>query len=296
MTFNVKKITGFIFPLLAIIAISLALFNYLVLRDLQISLAEKIEKIENINKPPQVLEETIVQSAEELQEKHDQENKDLKERSLEFSPNKSKIAYFQNKFTDDLKNLGDSDYVSVVIEENGQQKTVFQENYHVSNLEWLNDREIVVYRSCGTECVIAYIVDTITKHQQQLALGVGYTWSPNKQYVAAYHFSYEYGISIANRGNKYGQTIFQLRRKHPPNGSGLTDETQVAWSPTSTKLAVVIKKDSEEKLELIVLDIQKDFKNIYQQDLTNIDVSGIVWKGENIIVITDDYGSKKISL
>lgn len=303
MTFNAKKITGFIFPLLAIVGISLSLFNFWLIRDLQTSFAEKNEmsgnlqlqtKVsDNVNRKLQVLGEKTVQSAEELQE---QENKDLKERSLEFSPNKSKIAYFQNKFTEDMKSLGDSDYVSVIVEENGQQKTVFQEDYHVSNLEWLDDREIVIYRSCGTECMIAYIVDTKTRKQQELSLGVGYTWSPNKQYVAVYHYSYQYGISVANRGNQYGQTIFELRRKHPPNGSGLADQTRVAWSMDSTKLAVVIRKANEEKLELLVFDILKDFKISYQQDLNRTEVTNLNWEGQNTLIITDNTENQKILL
>lgn len=306
MTFKISKITDLIFPLLAIVGISLSSFNFWLIRDWQTSLAEKIEMSgniqlettvsDNVNKQLQVLGETTVRSTEELHEQHEQKNKDLKERSLELSPNKSKKAYFQNKFTEDMSGLGDSDYVSVIVEKEGQQTTVFQEDYHMSNLEWLDDREIVVYRSCGTECMIAYIVDTETKKQQELSLGVGYTWSPNKQYVAVYHYSFQYGISVANRGNQYGQTIFQLRRKHPPDGSGLADQTTVAWSQDSTKLAVVIRKANEEKLELLVFNIQKDFKVIFQKDLNNSDVSNLAWEGQNTIIITETTEGQKKSV
>lgn len=306
MTFNVKKITDFIFPLIAIVGVSLSLFNFWLVKHVQISLTGKLERSENTqsnvrvsynsDKDQHVLGEITAQSAEEVQKQHEQENKDLKDRSLEFSPNKSKIAFFQNKFTEDLKSLGDSDYVSVIVEQNGKEKKVFQEDYHLSYLEWLDDREIVVYRSCGTECMIAYIIDTETKQQQELTLGVGYTWSPNKQYVAVYHYSLQYGISIANRGNQYGQTIFQLRRKHPPDGSGLANQTRVAWSLDSTKLAVVIRKENEEKLELLVFDIQKDFEIFYRQDLDSTNVSNLVWEGQSKILITDNMGDKRISL
>jgi len=300
MIFNVRKTVQIFLPALTLIGIFLSSLSFLYARSTRVILMEKLIEIEvnqtSKNKESSVLGKTTPQSDEEIQESYNQQNKELKERSFTLSPSKIKAAYFQNKSVGGAKDLSDEDYTSVIIEEDGKQESVFQGDFHVSDLEWLNDREIVVYRSCGTECMVAYIVDTKTKHQQELALGVGYTWSPNKQYVAVYHFSYEYGISIANRGNKYGQTIFQLRRKHPPNGSSLTDETQVAWSPTSARLAVVIKKDNEEKLELIILDIQKDFKNIYQQDLTNTSISGLTWEGENTVVVTDTYGSKKIPL
>ena len=276
---------------------TLSLLSLWLVKDLEASLAEKPGNTGNIqSESPSVLGTEKPQSNEEILENYRQRNEDLKERSLEISPNKRKSAYFQNKFTEDSKNIGDSDYVSVIVEQEEKQETVFQEDYHLSSLEWLDDREIVVYRSCGTECMIAYIVDTETKKQQEITMGVGYTWSPNKQYVVAYHYSYKYGISVANRGDEYGQTVFQVRREHPPTGSGLTSKTQVAWAPDSTKLAIVIRKDNEEKLELIVIDIKKAFKTYYHQDLANNDISGLAWEGLSTLIVKNEKGYQKIAI
>lgn len=299
MTFNTKRAINLIFPLIAIAGIAMSLFNFWLIKNTETSIIRKIENIE-VDKPNKLnkytLGTTTPESEEEKREKHKEQNEDFKKRSLEFSPNKIKLAYFQNKLTEDIESLGDSDYVSVIVEQDGKQETVFQEDYHLSYLEWLDDREIVVYRSCGTECLIAYIVDTETKKQQALTLGVGYLWSPNKQYVAALYYSYKYGISIADRGSEHGQTVFQMRRDHPPTGSRLGNKTQVAWSSDSAKLAIVIRKNNEEKLEMVVIDIQKDFETKYQQDLISDDISGIAWEGSSTIILTNAKGHQKISL
>ena len=143
--------------------------------------------------------------------------------------------------------------------------------------------------------MIANVVDTETKENQELLLGVGYTWSPNKRYVAVYHYSYKYGISIASRGNQYGQTILQVRRDHPSIGSGLTSQTKVSWSDDSTKLAVIIRKADEEKLELLVYDVVDQFNLYFHQDISVTDVSSLVFEGLNTVIITENSIDKKIS-
>jgi len=297
---KIKILINFIFPLLAITSISLSILTIVKINNLEKSqdklkrllFSHTDDRIEAETKEPQA----TIQSDTETQKIFEQKNEDLKKRSIVISPNKIRTAYFQEKFTtDNVTNIGDFDYISVVIEDGNKTQVVFQNDFRLSNLEWLNDREIVVYRSCGTECMIAYIVDTDTKHQQELILGVGYTWSPNKQYVAVYHYSYKYGISIANRGNQYGQTVLQVRRDHPNVGSALTSQTKVAWSSDSTKLAVVIRKENEEKLELIIYDITNQFKILYQQDLIESDISNLTWEGLNTVIVTGNRTNKKIT-
>ncbi|OGJ16807.1 MAG: hypothetical protein A2632_02070 [Candidatus Pacebacteria bacterium RIFCSPHIGHO2_01_FULL_46_16] len=248
-----------------------------------------------------VLGETVtyIQSEKEQQEHLRSRNQNLKSISLEFSPNKSKSAFFQEKVIKDSTNASrDADYVSetvVVLQQGNKTEEIFKGDFHLSNLEWLNDRELVIYRSCGTECMTAAIIDTETRLLQDMSLGVGYTWSPNKQYVAVHHYSYKYGISVADRGNEYGRRLLEIRRDHPDVGSGLTDQTTVGWSPDSSKLAVVIRKENEEKLELLVYAIERQFTLLHQQDIEQTDITNLTWEGEKNILIMGSGMSSNIS-
>ncbi len=182
----------------------------------------------------------------------------------------------------------------MLVEQGEEIETIYTGDYRLSYLEWLDERELVVYRSCGTECMAAYIIDIKTKEQQDLFLGAGYLWSPNKEYVAAQHYSYKYGIFIAKRGNEYGQTVFELRREHPEFGSGLIDQTIIAWSQGSSKVAIILRKQDEEKLELLVYDVQEHFALLHQWDLVGTDVSNLAWSDPDVISWTEDGKSKKI--
>lgn len=126
-------------------------------------------------------------------------------------------------------------------------------------IEWLNDKEFVVYRGCGTECQIAYIFDIEKNYKRKLFYGVGYQWSPDKELVVAYHFSGGYGITV---GDKYGNVLFEFRRPLPLTYSKLTDETEIMWSDDSKILILIIKKADEEELETIKFDVDNDFKVI----------------------------------
>jgi len=240
---------------------------------------------------PETSNKVVAQSAQSEQERLNSYNQSLKNRSLKFSPNKSSAAYFQER-----PEQNGTDTVVVVIEQNGKTEDLFQGGHRLSSFEWLNDRELVIYRSCGTECMSATIIDIDTKLQQDMSLGVGYTWSPNKQYVAVYHYSYKYGISVANRGSQYGTNILEIRRNHPDSGSYLTDQTEIAWSPDSTKLAVVIRKENEEKIELLVYAPEDQFKLVHKQDLGQMHIDDLSWDGTDNIVVTGNGLSTTITV
>src|SRR3989338_2158275 len=68
------------------------------------------------------------------------ENEELKERSLLLSPDGKKFAYFQHKFVTDISEIGDNDYVSLVVEEKEKgQGVVFTGNFRLSYFEWLDN-------------------------------------------------------------------------------------------------------------------------------------------------------------
>jgi hypothetical protein len=248
------------------------------LRDLEERFEEVESYLELENKKKEVLglEEGVDTNALLREYKRDSEN--LKESTLKFSPSRKKFAYLKHKFIINVKEIGDRDYTSLVVNYGDREETIFQDDFHLSYFEWLSDEEIAVYSGCGTECMIAYLVDLETKTPQEFMLGAGYTWSPNRKYVLAYHYSYEYGISVSDRGGAYGRTVFQLRREHPPSGSGLASKTQAAWSPDSSKLALVTRKESEERLELLIFGVENDFKLLLQRDLESDDFSKVGWK------------------
>lgn len=312
---KLKKLARFILPLLVFISILVSLSNLVisyVLLGQSIDYQDAtrqffLDYYDNSDQADQsdgaqVLGETIshIQPEKEQEELLRSRNQDLKNISLEFSPSKSKSAFFQKKIIkDSIKASKNTDYVSktvVILQKGDNTEEIFKGDFHLSNLEWLNDRELVIYRSCGTECMTATIIDTDTKLQQDISLGVGYIWSPNKQYVVVYHYSYKYGISVANRGDQYGRRLLEIRRNHPDAGSGLADQTMVAWSPDSTKLAVVIRKENEEKLELLVYSIGNQFSLLHQQNLEQTDISDLNWEGESNILVTGNGISSNISL
>jgi len=314
MTVKFKKLTSFILPLLVLISILVSLSNFVIsyvilnqLTDYQDATEQfLLDYYDNSDHNDQsteikVLGETFthIQSEEKQKELLRKRNQDLKNISLAFSPNKSQLAFFQEKIIKDSTSVSkNTDYVNetvVVLQQGDSTEEIFKGDFHLSNLEWLNDRELVIYRSCGTECMAATIIDTDTKLLQDMSLGVGYTWSPNKQYVAVHHYSNKYGISVANRGNEYGRRLLEIRRDHPDVGSGLTDQTSIAWSPDSGKVAVVIRKENEEKLELLVYTVEKQFVLLHQQDIEQTDITNLAWEGEKNVVVTGNEISSNIS-
>lgn len=98
---------------------------------------------------------------------YDEENIQLKEWSQKSSPNGKKVAYYQNKFVHDIKEIGDPDYTSLIVEKNGNKETIFQGNFHLSHFEWLNNNEIKVYKGCGSNCLLSYVVNIHSKKYRE---------------------------------------------------------------------------------------------------------------------------------
>lgn len=264
------RIRRLIFPSLSLLAIALSIATYW-------SVKNYITGIENLNELNTSRGKKNI-DYDELVRIYEKENQLLRERTLKVSPSGKRSAYFKQRLIIDSEDKWDQDHTSVIIESEDTKETVFQGDERLSFLEWLNDDEIVVYRGCGTECMQAYIVDLKTKIPRDISIGVGYSWSPDKNYVLAYHYSWKYGISVANKGDEFGRTIFQVTRDQPPNGSGLTNKTQAIWSPNSAKLALIIRKEKEEKLEVVVFDIISNFKPLLHKDLASNEFSDFHWE------------------
>jgi len=94
---------------------------------------------------------------------YEEENAQLKEWSQKSSPNGKKVAYYQNKFVTGIKEIGDPDYTSLIVEQNSRKEIVFQGDFHLSHFEWLNDNEIKVYKGCGSSCLLSYVVKVQSK-------------------------------------------------------------------------------------------------------------------------------------
>lgn len=277
-----KRIANLIFPTLSLVSIFIALLAYWGKNDFVYRLT-KIEEVVKIEKNLEILGEQTSVSADDLVREYKRDNESLRESTFKFSPDGKKAAYFQHKFTNSVEGIGDFDYTSLVIDKSGRIETLFQSDFRLSYFEWLNDEEIAVYRSCGTECMTAYVINLNTKLPQEFPLGVGYSWSPDKRYLLAYHYTSKYGISVTRKGDLYGRRIFELVRNQPPSGSRLTDKTKAIWSPDSSKLALIIKKDKEEKFELLVFNIRNDFNLLKQKDIEGSDFSNLEWKDTDVV-------------
>ena len=225
-----------------------------------------------------------------------QRNQSLKELSQKSSPGGKKLACFQAKYTkDEISQIGDKDYMSVMVKDGVNKTSVFKSDFHLSNLEWLADDELVVYRSCGTECITADLINIKTTEKQAINLGVGYSWSPDGKYVLAHHYAINYGITVASRENHFENSLLRIRRIYPPAGSILIDQTKTSWASDSTKLALVIRKEGEERLELLVFDLMNNFKVLNQQDLVETNVSSLAWNNINTVILTENGINRKIS-
>ncbi|MBI3335888.1 MAG: hypothetical protein HY001_05375 [Candidatus Portnoybacteria bacterium] len=194
-----------------------------------------------------------------------------------FSPSGNKVSFY---YEHEDPPVGRD--VSLVVMDISRRKfrEVYKGSYHTSNWEWLDENELVVYYGCGTECMVGFVVDVKTgKRKAQLQYGVGYEWSPNKKLALAYNYSGKYGITV---GNKKGNEMFALRRDAPNLYSKLVDETKTAWSPDGSKIALIIKKEDQEALELMVIDVKKNFQTIFQSDLEIVSSSeDLSWTGDS---------------
>src|SRR3989344_993668 len=268
------RIKKLIFPVLSLMAIIISVITYWSVKGDNIG-------TENLNESELLKSKRDIDN--ELIKIYEKENLFLKEHTLKVSPSGKKSAYFKHNLVMGSGDIWDRDHASVIVDFDDTKETVFQSDERLSSLEWLSDDEIVVYRGCGTECMQAYIVDLKSKIPRDISIGVGYSWSPDKNYVLAYHYSWKYGISVANKGDEFGRTIFQITRDQPPDGSGLTNKTQAIWSPDSTKLALIIRKEKEEELEILAFDILSNFKLLLHNDLTSNEFSDFRWENNKIL-------------
>lgn len=211
-------------------------------------------------------------------------------RYLRFSPSNDKFGFYYNK--PGQEDISGSDVELSIMDIDTRVITkVYEGGFKTSSWEWLNNKEIVVYYGCGTECMVAYIIDTIGGEQTAiLQYGVGYEWSPDKKLVLAHRYTVEYGINV---GNKQGNIVFQLLRSPAPFTGNL--DVKALWSPDSAKIALIIKKENKEELELLVFDIEQDFKQIFQEDLTgNIDDIGFFWQHKGKALFYKDLNSEQV--
>ncbi len=154
-------------------------------------------------------------------------------------------------------------------------REIFHGSHRTSGWEWFNDDEIIVYYSCGTECQALYLANVDSGKGNYLIYGVNYEWSPNKELVLAYHYSWNYGITA---GDKKGNVLLSIERSHVSNEDySLIQKTKAAWSLDSERLALVIKKEKENKMELLVFNAKNNFKQIYKQDIDNADEYDLRW-------------------
>lgn len=233
----------------------------------------------------------------ELIREYKRDNESLKINTIKRSPSGKNTAYFQHKFAKDLKEMDDEDYAYIVVDQGIKAEPVFKSDFRLTDFEWLFDDELAVYRDCGTECVIAYVVNIDTKKYEQLPLGVGYTWSPDKYYVAAYRYSGRYGVSIGSRGNKYGRSLYEIIREPPPTGSALIVKTELKWSPDSSKFALVIRKNDEERLEMLVFGLRNNnFTLLSQRDLGQNASDKFFWKGASTVIYYESGEEKMVKL
>lgn len=173
-------------------------------------------------------------------------------------------------------------------------KEVYSGSYRTSKWEWFNNDYVLVYYNCGTECQALYKINVNTSKQTDISknfgYGVGYQWSPDKRYVLAYHYTSNYGILV---GDKDGNIIFRLMRD--PTPGIMVADVEALWSPDSSKIALVIKKEYKEGMEIFVLDMVQDFNTIFQEDLTGtIDDIEFFWQHKGkLLAYKDSNGWKE---
>ena len=202
---------------------------------------------------------------------------------LVFSPSRNKVSFY---YEHEDPPVGRD--VSLVVMDIPRRKfrEVYKGSYHTSYWEWLNEDELVVYYGCGTECMVGFVVDVKTgRRKAQLQYGVGYEWSPDKKLVLAYNYSGEYGITV---GNKKGKELFALRRDASDRYSKLVDKTKTAWSPDGSKIALIIKKENQEVLELMIVDVKKNFQTISRSDLEIRSSEALSWSSDSKKLVAGD--------
>ncbi len=200
---------------------------------------------------------------------------------LQFSPLKDKYGFTENLDNDQhdkpiLIFTGDINHK--------ETKEIYRGSFKTSGWEWFSNEEILVFTGCGTECEVLHLIDLVSGEKIELNYGVNYKWSPDKTKVLALHYTIP-GFTV---GDKFGNELFTLERKFLEY-SKLFDFIQAEWSEDGGKIALVIKKDNEEKMELLVFDVQNDFNIISQSDIEAIDDIDLSWNNNKVLIDDKEY-------
>lgn len=201
---------------------------------------------------------------------------------LKFSPLNNKLGFFYESGN----YLSAGRDIALAIMDIGEKsiKKVYEGSFKTSYWEWLNNEEVVVYYGCGTECMVAFIIDVNSgERKSELQYGVGHEWSPNKKLVLAYNYSYRYGITV---GDKIGNVFFSIKRE-PVTYHDLIYKTKATWSPDSNKIAVIIKKENQDQLELFVFDVKENFKQLFQSDVDFFEDMEFNWDNNEKLIYND---------
>lgn len=201
---------------------------------------------------------------------------------MQFSPSKKKLGFYyeSGNYSSSARDIG----LAVMDIGDKSIKKIYEGDYKTSYWEWLNNEEVVVYYGCGSECLAAYIVNIDSgERTAELQYGVGYEWSPDKKSVIAYNYADKYGVTV---GDKAGKIIFSLKRSQSAPYD-LIYKTAAEWSPDSGKLALIIKKENQNRRELLVFDAQADYERIFQSDVDDYEDMKLNWKGENTVMVND---------
>jgi len=210
--------------------------------------------------------------------------------NLYFSPSIDKFGYIENFDIFDKNAPYDQEIIlHIGNTKTRETKIVYHGSFKTSGWEWFSNNEVLVSYGCGTECQTIYIINVDTGKKYTLGYGVGYEWSPDKKMVVAYHYYAGSGITI---GDKFGNILFRLLRERPDIYSELLEQTMAYWSPDSNKIAVVIKKENQDQLELLIFNVQENFKQIFQSDVDFFEDTELRWDNNEKLV----YNNKAIEI
>ncbi|MDO8592905.1 MAG: hypothetical protein Q7R92_04025 [bacterium] len=210
---------------------------------------------------------------------------------LQFSPSGKRFGFLEYRDIYDKKTPYD-EQVMLYLGEAGKKdyKIAYRGSFKTAGWEWLNENEVVAYTGCGTECEVAFLYDTHNLKEGVELWAVGYEWSPNKQMILSYNYSIGYGVRVQN---KKGDDLFLIARDHPEFYNEFTDETTAVWSPDSGKLALVIKKEKENAMELLVYNAKNNFKQILRADAIYAKDQKILWSNDSKNLV---YGGLSITM
>lgn len=206
--------------------------------------------------------------------------------NLQFSPSGQRAGFMEFRDVHD-KNISITEQVIFHIGlTNGKKyQAVYHGDFKTSGWEWLNENELVVYDNCGTECVVGFLYDVRDGKKEADLWAVGHEWSPDKQMILSYNYTIGYGVMVQD---KKGEDLFLIARQQPIPYNKLMDETRAIWSPDSTKLALAIRKETENRMELLIYNTKDNFKIIYQANMLLAEVPEIRWSDNSKNIVHGD--------